>query len=153
MQVADILTLDRTACDVAVTSKKRALEVLSLLISGGADSLSPNDVLDCLRAREKLGSTGLGHGVAIPHGRTRHCERAIGAFLRVREGVDYDAADREPVDLMFALLVPERSTDEHLQILARLAELFSDADLRQRLRGCDDCAAIYDLLTADAAPP
>ncbi len=146
MQISDILTSERVACDVKAMSKKRALQKLSDLLASSAPSLSSSKVFDCLLAREKLGSTGLGRGVAIPHARIDHGNQAIGAFIRMSQGVDYDAVDHKPVDLLFALLVPEDSTDEHLQILAGLAEMFSDDTFRERLRNCKGSGEIYDLI-------
>jgi len=83
-------------------------------------------IFDSLIGRERLGSTGLGHGVALPHGRFNQSQRAVGAFVKLKKGVDFDAIDRQPVDLVFGLLVPDHYTDEHLKILAYLAEMFSD---------------------------
>ena len=102
-------------------------------------------VFDSLIGRERLGSTGLGHGVALPHGRVNQAEHAIGAFLKLDKGVDFDALDRQPVDLIFGLLVPDHYTDEHLKILAHLAEMFSDLTFCQRLRQADHDAALYQL--------
>ena len=128
MNNAELLVLDRVRCHVNISSKKRALELLSELISSGSESLTSQSVFNCLVAREKLGSTGLGHGVAIPHGRMPNVETAIGAVLTLEAGVDFDAPDRETVDLIVGLIVPEESTDEHLHILSRLAESFSDKE-------------------------
>jgi PTS system nitrogen regulatory IIA component len=151
MRVPELITVDRIACNAEAASKKRALEVLSSLISGalGAtqgnpeDRLSPMEVFDSLMARERLGSTGLGHGVALPHGRAKKGDQTVVAFARLAKGIDFDAVDREPVDLLFAMLVPEKSTDEHLQLLAQLAEMFSRGEFRESLRHAPDAAAIY----------
>lgn len=134
MQVTDLITADRIDCNVEASSKKRALEVLSKLISDSEDTISTNDVFDSLLARERLGATGVGYGVAIPHGRLKNTTRTLGAFVKLNQGVDFDAADHQPVDLLFALLVPEESTDEHLKSLAALANMFSDSDFRDQLR-------------------
>ncbi len=147
MLIRDILTSERTACAVEATSKKKVLEKISELIASAETSLTQAEIFDCLLARERLGSTGLGHGVALPHGRVKHGERTLGAFIRMREAIDYDAVDHQPVDLLFALLVPENSTEEHLQILSQLAEMFSNEDFRAQLRICDQCEAVYALLT------
>lgn len=146
MQLADLLTRDRVASVGNVASKKRALEYLSGLIAGGQGSLTPNEVFDSLLSRERLGSTGLGHGVALPHGRVANIDRTIGAFVRLDQGVDFDAVDGDPVDLLFALLVPEQSTDEHLEFLAQLAEMFSTPELREELRRQTDPELLYDIL-------
>ena len=100
-----------------------------------------------LVTREKLGSTGLGQGVAIPHGRIKQLKQAAGIFVRTRNAVPFDAPDNEPVRLLFVLLVPEHATDLHLQILSELAQLFSDRTLRERLLLTTSAAEAYQLLT------
>jgi PTS system nitrogen regulatory IIA component len=134
MKLSEILSPDCIRLDVDATSKKRVLELASQLLAGTGESLSPRGVFDCLIAREKLGSTGLGHGVAIPHGRLPGLDRTIGVFLRTQKGVDFDAPDKEPVDLVFALLVPKESTEEHLQVLASIASYFGSGRSRNALR-------------------
>ena len=133
MNISDIISPDRVVCDIDASSKKRALEQLSdMIATDSTPSLLPQDVVDSLIARERLGSTGIGYGVAIPHGRVKNTDHAIAAFARLHEGIDFDAADNQTVDLLFALLVPEDSTNEHLQLLAQLAEMFSDEDFRTK---------------------
>lgn len=144
MQLTDLLTVERIGCDVQAASKKRAIEKLSTLIAAGNEQVSEAVVFDSLLARERLGSTGLGRGVAIPHGRVKDSERAIGAFMRLEQSIDFDAVDKQPVDLLFALLVPEHATDEHLQLLAQLAEMFSNGELVERLRQAKDADALFD---------
>ncbi len=146
MRLPDLITLERIECDIEAGSKKRALELISALIARGDVGLGEAEVFESLLARERLGSTGLGHGVALPHGRVKTSEKTVGAFVRLRKGVEFDAVDREPVDMLFAMLVPEHSTDEHLEMLAQLAEMFSDADMRRRLREATDPAAIKRLI-------
>jgi len=146
MQISEILSTDRFCFDYDGSSKKAALEALAGLIARDNPELTQVEVFDSLLTRERLGSTGLGHGVAIPHGRINHENKTLGAFVRMRTPVDYDAADKEPVDIMFALLVPQESTDEHLQILSRLAEKFSDTELLTKLRSEQSVGAIYELL-------
>ncbi len=146
MQISEILTPSRIAGNVDVTSKKGVLELLANLIADDTPDLTQTEIFDSLCARERLGSTGLGHGVAIPHGRLRGSKQTLGAFIQLNEGVDYDAVDQQPVDLLFALLVPEASTDEHLQVLARLAEMFSDTELVTKLRQGGSNTALYELL-------
>lgn len=147
MQVSEILSPDRTRCDVDSHSKKAALETLSAMISGADPDLSRSEVFDSLLARERLGSTGLGQGVALPHGRLKSTNHTLGAFIRLQSGIDFDAIDHEPVDLLFALTVPEDSTEEHLQILSRLAELFSQPNFLDRLRSEGSSSGIFSLLT------
>lgn len=147
MQFSDIITPERIATQVSATSKKRALETLSELFAEHSSSTkNAHEIFDSLIARERLGTTAIDHGVAIPHGRIKDNTETIGAFVQLTEGVDCDALDGEPVNLMFALLVPEDSTEEHLQLLARFAEMFSDAELREKLRTAADNQSLYDLL-------
>jgi PTS system nitrogen regulatory IIA component len=110
--------------------------------------LSQSDILACLAGREKLGSTGLGHGVAIPHGRLPGINSSIGALVRLRHPVDYDTHDGQPVDLIFGLLVPQNATGEHLQHLAAVAEKFSDDEFCARARAAGDGPALHGLLVA-----
>jgi PTS system nitrogen regulatory IIA component len=148
MRISDILSADRVACRLNVSSKKGALEELAQMIASGAPALSSTEIFESLISRERLGSTGLGHGVAIPHGRLKNSDQTLGAFALLARAVDYDAIDQQPVDLLFALTVPQHSTDEHLEILARLAEMFSDAELVARLRSESTAAALFKLLTS-----
>jgi len=134
MEISALLTARHIHCDVAVSSKKRAMDVLSALLVGAGAPLSESEIFNGLIARERLGSTGLGHGIAIPHGRFSNLTQAVAILVQFAQPIDYDAIDGEPVDLVVALMVPEASTDEHLQLLATLAEMFSDADTRDELR-------------------
>ena len=147
MEIGDIIIPERVACDVDVSSKKRALETISDIIVGDDDdNLAVQDVCESLLARERLGSTGIGSGVAIPQGRLKNTTKTIAAFIRLHNGIDYDAIDNQAVDLLFALLVPENSTDEHLKILAELAEMFSKEAFRDKLRETKDRTALFHLL-------
>ncbi len=146
MQVSQLLELDRISCDNPAASKKRVLEQLSELISQGENALNQNQIFDSLLSRERLGSTGLGRGVAIPHARMKDNDRTIAALLRLEHGVDFDAIDGQPVDLVFALLVPEQATEEHLQLLAQLAEMFSDKELVEHLRDSSDSQHLLNTL-------
>lgn len=150
MPAADLITPNTIACGVKASSKKRALEALSALLAANGSGLIDTEIFESLIMRERLGSTGIGHGVAIPHGRLKGVKSALGAFVQLEQGVDFDAIDNGPVDLMFALLVPVESTDEHLQLLAQLAEMFSDASLRERLREAESVKEIYELLRTQA---
>lgn len=134
MSTSDLLLPARALCQAELFSKKRVLEKLSALIADSHPELTAREVLNCLVSREKLGSTGLGHGVALPHGRMPQVDAAVGAAATLKTGVDFDAPDGEPVDLVVALVVPAESTDEHLHILARLAEAFSDTDTVRAVR-------------------
>ncbi len=146
IKIADLISEDRIACDVEANSKKRGLEVLSEMVALADEALNATAIFNKLISREKLGSTGLGRGVALPHARIEGSAQAHGALIRLRDGIDFDAFDHQPVDLLFALVVPEHFTDEHLQILARLAEMFSDAGLCQRLRSTNDPASVRQLI-------
>jgi len=148
MIITDLITRERIVCDSEVTSKKRVIEVLSERLATGQADLMARPIFDSLIGRERLGSTGLGHGVALPHGRFSQSQQAIGAFIKLRKGVDFDAIDRQPVDLVFGLLVPDHYTDEHLKILAYLAEMFSDRAFCQQLRDADSNQALYERLSA-----
>ena len=147
IELSELLTEHRVACASHTTSKKRALELLSGLLSSDVEAVSQNEVFDSLCERERLGGTGLGRGVALPHGRMAGLDRAVCAFLRLHQGIDYDAPDRQPVDLICGLLVPAESTSEHLEILATLAEMFSDEAFCARLRAADNRTELYRLLT------
>lgn len=146
MQVAELLELDRISCNTQSASKKRVLEQLSQLLAANQETLSQNQVFDSLLSRERLGSTGLGHGVAIPHGRMKESDNTLAAFIKLQQGVDFDASDNQPVDLLFALLVPEEATEEHLQLLAQLARMFSDGALVKQLRDAPDARSLLTII-------
>lgn len=143
--VSEWLTPAAVRTGVRIGSKKELLEAIGELLRDSSD-LAPSAVFDSLFAREKLGSTALGYGIAIPHGRIKGLKATTCAFLRLAEPVDYDAPDGMPVDLVFALLVPAVATDLHLQILAELAQLFSSKEMRERLRAGEDAAALHTLI-------
>lgn len=147
MRIADILTPNRMLCHVQATSKKRVLERCSQLLTGENLPVNSVQIFENFLARERLGTTGMGKGVAIPHARVAACEVTRAAFLQLETGIDFDAIDKKPVDLLFALLVPENSTDEHLKILAQLAEMFGDEVFRERLRTAPTCEEKFVLLT------
>lgn len=146
MHLLDLLTPARVKANVVTSGKKRLLEQLAALLASGADGENERGIYDSLCGRERLGSTGLGHGVAIPHGRSSRLASATGVFLRLSEPVDFNAPDGMPVDLVFALVVPEHYAQQHLLLLANLAEMFGDAGFRDRLRQVADSAALYSLL-------
>lgn len=133
MQLSDILAPQRVLSGAQASSKKRALELISQLLAESADT-SQQEIFESLTARERLGSTALGYGVALPHGRMKKLTATRGAFVQLLQGVDFDAADRTPVDLLFAIVVPEHCTEEHLQLVAQIAELFSNEAIRNQLR-------------------
>ncbi|MFQ5469125.1 MAG: PTS IIA-like nitrogen regulatory protein PtsN [Gammaproteobacteria bacterium] len=146
--VSEFIKSENIVCKSSASSKKRTLEALSELLAYGEPGLDQEEVFESLCERERLGSTGLGHGVAIPHGRIQGLDKAIGAFMQLETAVDFDAIDGEPVDLICALLVPEKSTDEHLNLLALLAEMFSDIETCKSLRSATAPHQIFETLVS-----
>jgi PTS system nitrogen regulatory IIA component len=144
MQIDSILTPNRTLCDVPGSSKKRVLENIAGLISENSPSLNAGQLFDSLIARERLGSTGLGNGIAIPHCRLDDCNAVIGSLIKLAQPMDFDAMDNQLVDLLFVLLVPSKAQDEHLNVLATLAERFSNTEFNQRLRAAKDNQSLYE---------
>lgn len=143
MHLLDLLSARRVLLDQHSTGKKRLLELIAARLA--PDSALESAIYDSLCLRERLGSTGLGHGIAIPHGRCQGLKEAVGAFIRLAEPVDFGAPDGEPVDLVFALAVPEHFTHQHLVLLSELAALFGEADFRDRLRRAPDGNAVIAL--------
>jgi nitrogen PTS system EIIA component len=145
--VAKLLSASHVQLDVQVSSKKRLFEQAGLLFEN-QDGIARSLVFDSLFARERLGSTGLGQGVAIPHGRIKGLKEAIGAFFRLGQPIPFDAPDGNAVTLVFVLLVPEKATEKHLQILSELAQMFCDKSLREAMGRAGDAAALHELITA-----
>ncbi len=143
--LSTILTPSRVAVDAQASSKKALFEAAATLL-GSELTVSRQHIIDSLLARERLGSTGLGQGIAIPHGRVKGLREAIGAFIRLREPIPFDAPDNRPVNLVFVLLVPERATDAHLQILSELAQMFSDRAFRVELSAAPDALTAQRLI-------
>lgn len=143
---AALLSPERVRCKEPISSKKRALELAADLLAAAVPSMPSLEIFDALNTRERLGSTGLGHGMALPHGRMTGLDAPLAACLTLAEPIDFDAPDRQRVDVLFVLLVPRECSDEHLQILAGLAEMFNDAALRDALRAQTDAAALIDYL-------
>ena len=148
MQIDHILTPERTFSGVQGGSKKRVLELIGKLVAQHTN-LDPDAIYENLIAREKLGSTGFGNGIAIPHCRLEDCHQAIGALLQLDGKIDFDALDGQPVDLIFVLLVPQEATEQHLQILKMLAGKLDRADLREALRAAPDADALYRVMVND----
>ncbi len=143
MQLQSILTPGRTFHRAPGNSKKRALENTANFICKDISAMDDFELFDHLVARERLGSTGLGNGIAIPHCRIKNCQKITGTLIKLEQAIDFDAIDGEPVDLLFVLLVPEEANDEHLQALAMLAEKFSNTDYCQRLRDAENSEELY----------
>lgn len=147
--LAQLLTPERTACKVPGLSKKRLFETIARIISEDQLSLPYELVFDQLLAREKLGSTGLGNGIAIPHCRVGNCTQPMGSLITLAEPIDFDAPDNQPVDLVFALLVPDGAHQQHLDTLAGIARLFSQGEFCERLRGATDAASLLRAATGE----
>src|SRR3982750_1525109 len=145
--VGKLLAPSHVLLDLQASSKKRLFEQAGLLFENH-DGIARSTVFDSLFAREKLGSTGLGQGVAIPHGRIKGLKEALGAFIRLAQPIAFDAPDGAPLPLAFVLLVPEKATEKHLQILSELAQMFSDKALRESMATAADAAALHQLITA-----
>lgn len=145
-RIARLLAPTHILLDLPVTSKKRVFEQAALLFENH-QGLERGKVFDALFARERLGSTGLGEGVAIPHGRIKGLGEAVAAVLRVAGAIPFDAPDGQPVRLLVCLLVPEHATEEHLEILSEAAELLSDRNVRELLMTTDDPARLFEALS------
>lgn len=146
MQLVDLLSRSRVQGGLTLPSKKRLLEHLARLLAEDEEADLVRQIFDGLVSREKMGSTGLGGGIAIPHGRIAADIQPVAAFVRLRDALAYDAADGEPVDLVLALVVPEHFTDQHLQLLAQVAEMFDSGPLLAALRAASDDESLYRLL-------
>ena len=143
-QIASLLPPDNVVADLDASSKKRVFEQVGILFEN-QQGIARSTVYDALFAREKLGSTGLGQCIAIPHGRIKGLTTPVGAFVRLQTAVQFDAPDGKPVGLIFVLLVPEAANEHHLQLLSELAQMFSDKDFRDRLATAADAAALHGL--------
>jgi len=142
--ISKILSPENVVLDAESASKKRVFERAGILFENQLQ-IARSQVYDSLFAREKLGSTGLGRGVAIPHGRVKGLREAAGAFFKTRNPIAFDAPDGKPANLIFVLLVPERATDMHLQLLSELAQMFGDTTFRDQLQQLEDPAEIHQL--------
>jgi PTS system nitrogen regulatory IIA component len=144
--ISRLLPVANITLDLDVTSKKRVFEHVGLLFEN-ALGIGRSQVFEALFARERLGSTGLGHGIAVPHGRIKGLREAAGAFVRTGSPIPFEAPDGNPVNLIFVLLVPEKATDLHLQILSELAQMFSDKAMRTQLAGLADATALQQVIS------
>lgn len=142
-QLEALLTPELTFCAVPGVSIKRVFETAAEKICAQHAELESSELFNNLLAREKLGSTALGEGIAIPHCRLSHCKSPLVALMTLDEPVNFDAADGQPVDILFLLIVPEEATQEHLNILAGLAQLLNDAHFRDALRAATDVETLY----------
>lgn len=145
--ISKLLPPANVVVDLDVSSKKRLFEQAGLLFENN-QGIGRALVFDSLFARERLGSTGLGQGVAIPHGRIKRLREPVGAFIRLRAPLPFDAPDGAPVGVLFVLLVPEQATEEHLQILSELAQMFSDRAFREEVGKQPDAAELHRYITS-----
>lgn len=143
MQIESLLTLERTRSNQTTGSKRGALELLAQIIAQDIPDIDADDLFRRFLARERLGSTGIGHGIAIPHCRINSSIGAVGALITLTQPIEFDSIDAEPVDILFAMLVPEEAHDEHLKNLAALAGALTRGEFRQRLRAADDNSALF----------
>jgi len=153
MELERILSPECTRAGLAAASKKRALELASELLAAAHPELDPGQLLDALIARERLGSTAVGQGVALPHCRFNACKRPLAALLRLEDPIDFEASDRRLVDLVFVLVVPEEANDLHLQILGSAATALNDAGYRAALRAANGDAALHDAAISQLQAP
>jgi PTS system nitrogen regulatory IIA component len=147
MLISDLLSPELIRYDVHASSKKRLLELISEELARNSDEFTQREIFESLCARERLGSTGLGNGVAIPHGRVKGAQHVAASFFRLNKPLAFDAVDGKPVDLLFALAVPEDCGEDHLKLLAHIAELFSDSELLEELRSADSPGQLLQLLS------
>jgi len=148
MQIESLISPGRTLCSIEGGSKKRALELLANTVAQDIPEIDADELFRRLIGRERLGSTGIGHGVAIPHCRVDKCSGAVGALITLADPIDFDAIDSQPVDILFAMLVPEDAHDEHLQTLATLAGALNNPEYRQRLRKATSDEHLYQAAIA-----
>lgn len=156
--LANLLAPERVLCNVTARSKKHSLEIVSRLLTNEEDALTYTEVFNTIYQREKLGSTCLGSGFALPHGRVEQLDGSIGAFLMLTRPVDFDLEGDNGVDMIFALAVPEDSDEEHLQDLSAIAQLLSNTDVRGRVGSLRNTTAVYNALMelakeAEESPP
>jgi PTS system nitrogen regulatory IIA component len=149
-QIADLLPASNILVDVDAGSKARLFDAVGALFEARR-GLVRAAVIESLVAREKLGSTGLGQGIAIPHGRIKGLKDALGAFVRLKSPIAFDAPDGKPVGQIFVLLVPEQATEQHLQLLSELAQMFSERRFREQLANAPDAERLRELF-AEWAP-
>ncbi|MDR5812283.1 MULTISPECIES: PTS IIA-like nitrogen regulatory protein PtsN [unclassified Caballeronia] len=145
-RLAKFLPIENVVLGLSVTSKKRVFEQAGLIFEN-QNGIARSIVTDNLFARERLGSTGLGEGVAIPHGRIKGLKQPLAAFVRLSEPVAFESPDGQPVSLLIFLLVPEQATQQHLEILSEIAQLLSDSEARERLHKEENREALYQVLT------
>lgn len=142
-----LLTWDRILYDTPISSKKRLLEELAVLLSKGSIALNKDTVFRTLNERERLGSTGIGGGIALPHGRLNGIDDCIAAIIRLREPLNFDSPDAQPIILAIGLLVPADASNKHLKILSSLATMFNDSEKRKSILSVEDPSTLLKFLT------
>ena len=147
MDIASLLSPEFILCKHSSSSKKRVIEEIAEHLGGQLPHLQANTIFKALIAREKLGSTGIGNGIAIPHCRIPSCNKVIGMLITLDKGIDFDAIDNESVDIIFVLLVPEGANENHLKTLAQIAETFSDDSILQSVRHANDINMLLNAVT------
>ena len=150
MDITDLISPDGILPNLRASSKKQALQELARKAADLTD-LDSREIFDVLLERERLGTTGVGHGIAIPHGKLAKLDRPYGVFARLENPIDFDSIDDEPVDLVFLLLAPETAGADHLKALARVSRLLRDRSVCTKMRGCDTTDAIFALFSQVAA--
>lgn len=148
LTIDNILLPELSLCKVPASSKKRVLEFIAEQIHQHDNTLNETQIFNNLVARERLGSTGIGQGIAIPHCRLEGLDHVIGVLVTLEQSIDFDAIDNQPVDLVFALIVPKEATSEHLELLSQLAEKFNERAFCDRLRQCEASGTLYQHMTA-----
>lgn len=146
-----VLSVEHTYIEDFGASKKKVLQTIAERLSKTLSNVSDLDIFDQLIARERLGSTGIGSGVAVPHCRLDGLKSPVAALIRLPAAIDFDAIDRQPVDLIFTLVVPSEATDEHLQLLASIVERVNDPKTLSALHQCPDQKSLYELFTGAAS--
>lgn len=150
MEIADLVSLQSVIANLRATSKKQALQELARR-AAELTGLHERAVFDVLLERERLGTTGVGNGIAIPHGKLANIDRLYGLFARLEKPINFDSIDEQPVDLIFLLLAPESAGADHLKALARVSRLLRDKPMCEKLRGTDSVEGLYALLTESPA--
>jgi len=150
MDISDLILPESVVANLRVTSKKQALQELAKK-AAELTGQPERALFEVLMERERLGTTGVGHGIGIPHGKLPELDRLYGLFVRLESPIDFDAIDDQPVDLIFVLLAPETAGADHLKALARVSRLFRDRAVCEKLRGTESAEAIYALLTQSQA--
>ncbi len=147
MEISNILTLDCTACAIQISSKKKILESIGRIAGEKIGYIDTATVMASIIDREKKGSTGIGHGIAIPHGRLAGLEKAVAVMVTTKQAINFDAIDNMPVDVFFALLVPAKDANDYLNILSHVASKLSDKQIIKNIRQATDNQQLYEAMT------